>query len=59
MGVSVVQFDTSYGGSSGLWEVAVLDTEGNLDYTTEITDDVLGWLSEENVTEVMNKVESL
>lgn len=57
-GVSVVKFDGSYG-YPDLWELGVLDKEGTLDYGTPITDDVLGHLTENDVTEAMQKVEAL
>ena len=48
-GVSVVKFNGSYGGSSGLYELAVL-YKGDIDYSTSITDDVIGWLKPEEVS---------
>jgi len=56
-GVSVVKFNGSYGYPS-LWELAVLYEE-NITYSTDITDDVIGWLSDEDVSEVMAKVQKL
>lgn len=67
-GVSVVRFEISpghygsYTSNENEWELAVL--KGNKDnnhicYDTEITDDVLRHLSEDEVTEVMQKVQSL
>lgn len=58
-GVSVVKFNGSYGNELGLWELAVLDENGGLDYSTEITDDVLGHLTEQDVSDVMGKVQLL
>ena len=58
-GVSVVQFDGSYGHQQGLYELAVLDKDGNIDYSTAITNDVLGWLTINEVSEAMNGVELL
>jgi hypothetical protein len=57
-GVSVIKASGSYGGSQGLYELAVM-YEGDLCYNTDVTDDVLGWLSEEDVTEAMEKVQKL
>jgi hypothetical protein len=57
-GVSVVMFNGSYGGKQGLYEIAILYGE-DITYSTEITDNVLGWQSEEDVTEVMQKVQLL
>jgi hypothetical protein len=41
-GASVVKSPMSYGGDAGLYELAVLDATGKLDYTTPITADVIG-----------------
>ena len=57
-GVSVVKFNGSYGFHSGLWEVAILHND-DLCYDTHITDDVLGHQSEQDVTNVMSKVQAL
>ena len=40
-GASVVRHPYSYGGAVGLWELAVLDSNGRLTYETPITDDVM------------------
>lgn len=61
-GVSVIQFSGSYTNDETEWELAVL--KGSEDhyvicYSTEITDDVIGHLSEDKVTEIMKKVQSL
>lgn len=58
-GVSVIISQYSYGGSEGLYELAVLGKDGLLDYSTPITDDVLGWLRADDVEEAMNSVEKL
>jgi hypothetical protein len=58
-GVSVVSHTYSYGGKDGLFEIAVLDEEGNLTYETSVTSDVIGYLNPEEVTEVMEQVQSL
>ena len=58
-GVSVVSHTFSYGGKDGLYELAVLDSDGNLTYSTEVTSDVLGYLTEENVTEYMIQVQNI
>lgn len=57
-GVSVVKFNGSYG-YPNLWELAVLSEDGELDYTTPVTDDVLGYLTEDDVTQAMKEVEAL
>jgi len=58
-GVSVVSTTSSYGGSEGLYEVAVLDSTGEITYDTPITSDVIGWLKPEQVTEAMICVQNL
>jgi hypothetical protein len=66
-GVSVERFKVgmgfgSYTDNDDEWELAVLKgTESNwsLTYDTDITDDVLGHLSNDEVTEIMKKVQSL
>jgi len=73
-GASVVRFSEhhctgipagSYGGDKGLWELAVVRFTGDeidrfrLVYNTPITDDVLGYLSEEEVDANLAKIEAL
>lgn len=58
-GVSVIRNQYSYGGESGLYELAVLNKDGKIVYDTPITHDVLGWLSKEEVTSTMEKVQKL
>ena len=48
-GASVISHRFSYGGDAGLYELAVLDPNGDLTYETPITDDVIGWLTEDDV----------
>jgi len=56
-GVSVVKFNGSCG-YPNLWEVAVM-YEGSLTYNTDITDDVIGLQTDQDVTDVMKKVQAL
>ena len=58
-GVSVVRTDHSYGGTDGLYELAVLNSAGELTYDTSVTSDVLGHLTPEEVTQYMIEVQSL
>ena len=66
-GVSVVRFKigerySSYTNNEDEWELAVLfgnEKEWELTYNTPITNDVIGWLSSEDVTEIMKKVQGL
>lgn len=57
-GISVIKAHFSYGGDAGLYELAVLK-DGGLTYSTPITDDVLGYLTEEDVTRIGKEVEAL
>ncbi len=57
-GASVVKHDFSYGGKNGLWELAVLN-EGELDYSTVITHDVIGHLSWKEVEKVLENIKNL
>jgi hypothetical protein len=58
-GASVVIGPNTYGGDSGLYELAVLDSDGKLTYATPITDDVIGYLRPEDVTDVLAKIQQL
>jgi hypothetical protein len=58
-GVSVVKGPYTYGGPNGLYELAVLNSEGEISYNTDITDDVLGHLNENEVTEILNRIQNL
>jgi hypothetical protein len=49
----------SYGAQSGLYELAVLDKDGNRDYTTPVTSDVCGRLTEDEVTALLERIEAL
>jgi hypothetical protein len=58
-GISVVKGPHSYGGKLGLYEIAVLDSDGEITYGTHITDDVLGFLTPEDVTRHMIEIQEL
>jgi hypothetical protein len=58
-GASIVKHQYSYGGGDGLYEIAVLDSAGEITYTSPITDDVLGYLSEEDVERHVNEIKNL
>jgi hypothetical protein len=58
-GASLIRHKYSYGGTEGLWEIAVLDRGGKLTHETSITNDVLGNLNEDQVMEVLVAIESL
>jgi len=62
-GASVVKHDFSYGGKSGLWELAVLDftvdKSGEITYHTPITQDVIGHLAWNNVESILQEIKEL
>ena len=58
-GASVVKHDGSYGGKQGLYEIAVLDSTGDLCYSTPITDDVVGHATEETVLDTLHRIKML
>jgi hypothetical protein len=57
-GVSVVLNSTSYGHEEGLFEAAVL-ADNRVCYDSGITDDVLGWQTPADITDLLAKVEAL
>ena len=58
-GASVVKTPYSYGGDRGLYELAVFGTDGHITYDTPITSDVIGYLRDIDVTDVMEKIQQL
>jgi hypothetical protein len=56
--ISVVKSPYTYGGKDGLYELAVFK-DGEICYDTPITDDVIGYLRPEDVTDVMAKIQQL
>ena len=62
-GASVVRIDFSYGSELGLWELTVLtfnETGGShICYSTDITDDVLGYLTDEDVLNTLEQIKAL
>ena len=61
-GASVVCHSFSYGHEAGLWELAVIKgTQGkwSLEYDTPISDDVLGWLNNQDVEDLLEKIQNL
>ena len=57
-GVSVIFGNCFYSNGKDTYELAVL-YDGDITYNTEITDGVLGHLSEEEVSDIMIKVQNL
>lgn len=70
-GASVVRFMAgpfggSYGAAAGLWELAVIEwgEDGGKDdyaitYSTPLTDDVIGYLADDDVQELLTKIKNL
>lgn len=61
-GASVVRFEFSYGGDAGLWELGVIKFDGDewhLTYETPVTDDVLGYLSDDEVETTLTQIAEL
>jgi hypothetical protein len=59
-GASVVKHQYSYGGDRGLYELAVLDSNGEVHYDNSVANgDVIGYLRPEDVTGVMEKIQKL
>ena len=61
-GVSVVSFPGSYGFRDGLYESAVLkgtEEDWEICYDTWITNDVLGYQSEEEVEDLLHQIKNL
>ena len=58
-GATVVQGPHSYGGSDGLYELAVVGKDDEICYDTPITSDVEGYLSEAQVTDLLIKIQQL
>jgi hypothetical protein len=59
-GASVIRQKYSYGGADGLYELAVLDTDGEIDYDNTVAEgDVHGYLTEDDVTELLKRIQLL
>jgi hypothetical protein len=58
-GASIIQTTGSYGEKQGLWELAILDSNGQITYDTFITGDVMDYLSEEEVNQTLEKIKNL
>lgn len=57
-GASVIRSPYSYGGNQDLYELAVIKDDA-ICYDTPITDDVLGYLTEDNVTKYLGQIQNL
>ncbi|MFV0616520.1 hypothetical protein ACE418_01240 [Megasphaera sp. WILCCON 0056] len=60
-GASVIRGPFSYGGWDGLFELAVLRKRRgywDITYDTQVSNNVLGWLTAEEVTEKLTEISS-
>ena len=57
-GASVIKHNFSYGNENDLFELAVLN-DREITYDTYITDNVIGWLTNEEVIECFKQIQSL
>ena len=57
-GASVIKSPYSYGGNQGLYELAVIK-DNDICYNTPITDDVIGYLTEDDVTKYLGQIQEL
>ena len=62
-GASVIRSTYSYGGNNGLFELAVINwidkDNWDFNYNTEITSEVIGYLTEEEVNDILDKIKLL
>lgn len=62
-GASIAKYNGSYGHERDLWELAVIkfDSTGEwgLTYDTEITDVIIGWLTDKDVKELLARIKEL
>jgi hypothetical protein len=58
-GASVVIGPYTYGSEDGLYELGVLDKDGKLCYDTPVTDDVVGYLTPDSVTQLLEQIQKL
>ena len=57
-GASVIRHKGSYGYAQGKWELAVLEGD-ELCYTSPITEDVIGHLTEDEVESILKQIKEL
>lgn len=58
-GASVIKHYGSYGYEEDLFELAVLNSAGDLCYDTPITSDVIGHLTNDEVLKLLEKIKNL
>jgi hypothetical protein len=58
-GASIIKSNFTYGGKMGLYELAVVDSDGDVVYDTPVARGIIGYLREEDVTEGMRRIQLL
>lgn len=58
-GIAVIRGYGTFGAKKGLFECAVIDKNKRLRYDTEITNDVIGWLTSKEVLKLGRKIKNL
>lgn len=64
-GASIIKHSGSYGHNDDLWELGVVKFYGddkydwNLNYETPITDDVIGWQTDEQIRDLLKRIKEL
>ena len=58
-GASVIRGPWTYGGDKGLWELAVINHNEELNYGTPITSDVKGHLTDQDVADLLTRISEL
>jgi len=61
-GASVINNSMSYGGDKGLYEIAVLEFDDDVSsicYDTNITDNVIGYLTKSEVNKLLTRISKL
>lgn len=58
-GASCIRGGWGFYTRGGTYEIAVINADDELDYSTSITDDVLGYLSEDEANQALKDIEAL
>lgn len=58
-GASVVSGPLFYSNSRTPWEIAVLNPDGSIAYDTSVTNDVCGYLTDEEANKILAQIEAL
>lgn len=62
-GASIIKHKYSFGGDENLWELAIIkfqdDDKWNIVYDTKLADDVIGYLTDEDVCCYLEQIKNL